>query len=76
MTSAVIWSRWTPPTSTTVRFVEIRSLGDSGRSGWPGLVEGAVAEHGEQDVDPASGQAEEGLGVPLALVDLLVVVGA
>lgn len=43
---------------------------------WLRLVEGAVAEHGEEDVGPAPGEAEEGLGVVLALADLLVVVGA
>lgn len=42
----------------------------------PGFVEGSVAEHGEQDVDALSGQAEEGLGVGFASGSALVVVGA
>lgn len=37
-------------------------------------VEGAVAEHDEENVCPAAGEAEDGLGVVLALLDLLVVV--
>lgn len=44
--------------------------------GGAGFVEGAVAEHREQDVGLASGEAEQGLGVGFALADLLVVVGA
>lgn len=32
-------------------------------------------EHGEEDIGSASGEAEQGLGVVLALGDLLVVVG-
>jgi hypothetical protein len=40
-----------------------------------GFVEGSIAEHGEEDVGPASGEEEQGLGVVLALGDLLVVVG-
>lgn len=47
----------------------------SPRSGYPRFVEGAVAEHGEQDVGSSSGEAEQGLGVVFALADLLVVVG-
>lgn len=39
------------------------------------FVEGAVAEHCEEDVGLASGEAEQGLGVVLALGDLLVVAG-
>jgi hypothetical protein len=40
------------------------------------LVGLAVAEHGEQDVDTAAGQADQGSVVPLALSSLPVVVGA
>lgn len=43
---------------------------------WPRLVEGAVAEHRKEHVGSSSGEAEKGLGVVLALLDLLVVVGA
>lgn len=39
------------------------------------FVEGAVAEHGEGDVRPSSGEAEQGLCVVLSLDDLLVIVG-
>lgn len=39
------------------------------------FVEGAVAEHRAQHVGSSSGEAEQGLGVVLALDDLLVVVG-
>ena len=39
------------------------------------MVEGAVAEHREEHVGSASGEAEESLGVVLSLGDLLVVVG-
>lgn len=39
------------------------------------FVEGAVAEHGEEHIGPAPGEAEQSLGVVLALADLLVVVG-
>jgi hypothetical protein len=38
-------------------------------------VEGPVAEHCEEGVGSAAGEAEEGLGVVLALGDSLVVVG-
>lgn len=41
-----------------------------------GLVEGAVAEHGEQDADALTGESEEGLGVGLAACSLTVVVSA
>ena len=41
-----------------------------------GFVEGAVAEHGEQDADAVAGEAEEGLGVGLAAGPASVVVGA
>jgi hypothetical protein len=41
-----------------------------------GVVEGAVAEHREQDVGPAAGEAEQSLGVVLSLGDLFVVVGS
>lgn len=47
-----------------------------GRFDWSGLVEGTVAEHGEQDVGAASGESDEGLVVTGALGDLAVVVGA
>ena len=40
-----------------------------------GLVEGAVAEHGEEDVAPAPGEGDEGLVVAFALGDFAVVVG-
>ncbi len=40
------------------------------------LVEGAVAEHGEEYVDPASGKGNEGCDVVFPLAALLVVVGA
>lgn len=42
--------------------------------GW--LVEGAIAEHGEQDVDAATGEADEGCDVVFSLASLPVVVGA
>ena len=47
----------------------------SGSGGW-GLVEGAVAEHGEEDVDAASSQGDEGRDVVFALTALSVVVRA
>ena len=50
-------------------------ISSSCRCGW-GLVEGAVAEHGEQDVDPASGKGDEGCDVVFPLAALPVVVGA
>ena len=40
------------------------------------VVEGAVAEHGVEDVDAASGEGDEGLVVALALCDLAVVIRA
>src|SRR4051812_6455007 len=40
------------------------------------FIEGAVAEHREQHVGPASGEAEQGLGVVLALGDVRSVRGA
>ena len=49
------------------------SEGDAGDSG---LVEGAVAEHGEQDADALAGKAEESLGVGFTAGALAVVVGA
>lgn len=50
----------------------------SGEDGLIGsrLVEGAVAEHGEQDVGSASGEGDEGLVVSFALGHLAVVAGA
>ena len=51
------------------------SSGEGG-FGWSRLVEGAVAEHGVEDVGSASGEGDEGLVVTLALGDLPVVVGA
>ena len=39
------------------------------------FVEGAVAEHGEQDVAAAPGEGDEGLVVPFALGAFAVVVG-
>jgi hypothetical protein len=45
--------------------------------GWgSGFVEGAVAEHREQDVDPLAGEPEEGLRVGLSSGSALVAVGA
>lgn len=44
------------------------------RGAW--FVEGAVAEHGEQDADAVAGEAEEGLGVGLSPGPAFVVVGA
>jgi hypothetical protein len=41
-----------------------------------GFVEGAVAEHREQDVDALAGQAEQCLGVGLPAGPAFVVVGA
>jgi hypothetical protein len=41
-----------------------------------GLIEGAVAEHGEEDVAAAPREGDEGLVVAFALGDLAVVVGA
>jgi hypothetical protein len=40
------------------------------------LVEGAVAKHGEQDVDAASGEADECCDVVFPFPAFLVVVGA
>lgn len=40
------------------------------------LIEGAVAEHGVEDVGTASGEGEECLVVAFALADLAVVVDA
>jgi hypothetical protein len=42
----------------------------------PSSCEGAVAEHREQDIGPASGEGDEGLVVPLPVSDLPVVIGA
>src|SRR5690606_39281136 len=39
------------------------------------FVEGSVAEHGEQDADAVSGEAEEGLGVGFDAGSAAVVVG-
>ncbi|WP_405987724.1 hypothetical protein [Streptomyces sp. NBC_00872] len=39
------------------------SCGEFDVLGDAGFVEGAVAEHGEQDTDALTGEAEEGLGV-------------
>ena len=47
-----------------------------GRFGKAWLVEGAVAEHGVEDVGAASGECDECLVVAFALGDLAVVVGA
>jgi transposase len=47
----------------------------SGRGG-RGLVEGAVAEHGEEDVDAAAGECDEGGDVVFAFASFPVVVGA
>lgn len=47
-----------------------------GDGGGSGFVEGAVAEHREQDADALAGEAEEGLGVGFAAGPLPVVVGA
>ena len=40
-----------------------------------GLIEGAVAQHGIEDVAASSGEGDEGLVVALALGDPAVVVG-
>ena len=48
----------------------------SSRCGCGGLVEGAVAEHGVQDVAASSGEADEGGVVAFALGAFAVVVGA
>lgn len=40
------------------------------------MIEGAVAEHGEDDVDAASGKCDEGGDVVFALASFAVVVGA
>jgi hypothetical protein len=53
----------------------------SGRScggcfGNAGLVEGSVAEHGEQSADALAGESEEGLGAGLAAGSAPVVVAA
>ncbi|GAA3224659.1 hypothetical protein GCM10020256_33640 [Streptomyces thermocoprophilus] len=45
-----------------------------GGASW--LVEGSVAEHGEQDADAVAGEAEEGLGVGFAAGSAAVVVAA
>lgn len=45
------------------------------RDDWPRLVRDLVAEHGEQDVDAAAGQADQGGVVAFALGSLAVVVG-
>ena len=42
----------------------------------PGTIRGAFAEHGVEHIDAASGEAEDGLIVPLALCALTLVVGA
>src|SRR5688572_2218245 len=43
------------------------------RSGW--LVEGAVSEHGEEDVDTTSGECDEGCHVVFPFAAFAVVVG-
>ena len=48
----------------------------SSGEGVVGLIEGAVAEQGEEDVAAAAGEGDEGLVVVFALSDLAVVVGA
>jgi hypothetical protein len=48
----------------------------SSGEGVVGLIEGAVAEHGVEDVTAAAGEGDEGLVVAFALSDLPVVVGA
>ena len=40
-----------------------------------GLIERAVAEHGEENVATAAGEGDEGLVMALALGDLAVLVG-
>lgn len=42
----------------------------------PRLVEGAVAEHGVENVAASSGESDKGLVVAFALSDFAVVVGA
>ncbi|GAA1543946.1 hypothetical protein GCM10009730_61290 [Streptomyces albidochromogenes] len=51
---------------------QTRRSGDCGRR--LGFVEGSVAEHGEEDIGSAAGEAKKSLGVVFALADLLVVV--
>jgi hypothetical protein len=41
-----------------------------------GLVEGVVEEHGEQDVETASGEGDDGCDVVFAFESFPVVVGA
>jgi len=41
-----------------------------------GLIQGAVAKHGEEDVAAVSGEGDEGLVVAFALRDLAIIVGA
>lgn len=48
----------------------------SSRSRCGRLVEGAVSEHGEEDVDAASGECDEGGDVVFSLASFAVVVGA
>jgi hypothetical protein len=48
----------------------------SSESRAPWLVEGSVAEHGEEDADAVAGEAEEGLGVGFAAGSAAVVVAA
>ncbi len=64
------WSGWeSGPGGVSLWFSSSRDRG------W-GLVEGAVAEHGVEDVAAASGEGDEGFVVLLSLGDLAVVVGA
>lgn len=48
----------------------------SSGEGVVGLIEGAVAEHGVEDVTATAGEGDEGLVVAFTLSDLPVVLGA
>lgn len=62
--------------SAHVRAKKVPLWFSSSRSRWGRLVEGAVAEHGEEDVDAASGECDEGGDVVFSLAAFSVVVGA
>lgn len=70
-TFAVLAELGGDPGGTTSPFVEVvRSISGlsvnsccEGDGGGSGFVEGAVAEHGDQDVDAPASEAEEGSGV-------------
>jgi hypothetical protein len=64
------------PTSLRVLFTKVTLCLSSSEAWGSGLVEGAVAEHGEQDADVVAGQAEQGLGVGVPTGSASVVVDA